>query len=103
MVPWGTAVIGDVLSALQVPGGGFFGKLGDKYLERKQREAAQILIAEEANGSPEPINFIESDTDPLIEITYRFLKADADGAAPENFRRLAQRIAGLQRKKALGP
>jgi len=35
MVPWGTAIVGDVLSALQVPGSGFFGKLGDKYLERK--------------------------------------------------------------------
>ena len=103
MVPWGTAVIGDVLSALQVPGGGFFGKLGDKYLERKQREAAEILIEEVAKGSPEPINFIESDTDPLIEITYRFLKAAADGAARENLRLLAQVIAGLKRKKALEP
>jgi hypothetical protein len=46
MVPWGTAIVGDVLSALQVPGSGFFGKLGDKYLERKQSEAAEILIEE---------------------------------------------------------
>jgi hypothetical protein len=46
MVPWGTAIVGDVLRALQVPGSGFFGKLGDKYLERKQSEAAEILIEE---------------------------------------------------------
>src|SRR5258708_37330281 len=103
MVPWGTAVIGDVLSALQVPGGGFFGKLGDKYLERKQREATEILTGEVAKGSPEPINFIESDTDPLIEITYRFSKAAADGAARENLRLLAQVIAGLKKNKALEP
>jgi hypothetical protein len=25
MVPWGTAIVGEVLSALQIPGGGFFG------------------------------------------------------------------------------
>jgi hypothetical protein len=93
MVPWGTAIVGDVLSALQVPGSGFFGKLGDKYLERKQREAAEILIEEVSKGSPEPI--------PLIEIVYRFSKAAADGAARENLRLLAQVIAGLKRNKAL--
>ena len=79
MVPWGTAIVGDVLSALQIPGSGFFGKLGDKYLERKQKEAAEILIEEVAKGSPESINFAESDVSPLIEITYRFSKAAADG------------------------
>jgi len=101
MVPWGTAIVGYVLSALQVPGSGFFGKLGDKYLERKQSEAAEILIEEVSKGSPEPINFTESDTDPLIEIIYRFSKAAADGAARENLRLLAQVIAGLKRNKAL--
>jgi hypothetical protein len=101
MVPWGTAIVGDVLSALQVPGSGFFGKLGDKYLERKQREAAEILIEEVSKGSPEPINFTDGDTDPLIEIIYRFSKAAADGAARENLRLLAQVIAGLKRNKAL--
>jgi hypothetical protein len=57
------------LSVLRIPGSGFVGKFGDKYLERKRREAAEILIAEVAKGSPEPINFVESDVDPLIEIT----------------------------------
>src|SRR5258707_11099762 len=54
-------------------------QFGDKYLERKQSEAAEILIEEVSKGSPEPINFTESDTDPLIEIIYRFSKAAADG------------------------
>jgi hypothetical protein len=103
MVPWGTAIVGDVLSALQVPGSGFFGKLGDKYLERKQREAAEILIEEVSKGSPEQINFSNSDADPLIDIIYRFAKAAADGAARENLRLLAQVIAGLKRNKALEP
>jgi hypothetical protein len=51
MVPFGAAVVGDVLSALQLPGGGFLGKLGDKYLQRKQQEAADILIDEVSKGS----------------------------------------------------
>jgi hypothetical protein len=42
------------------------------------------LIEEIAKGSPEPIDFTESDIDPLIEITYRFSKAVGDGAAREN-------------------
>jgi hypothetical protein len=103
MVPWGTAVVGDVLSALQVPGSGFFGKLGDKYLERKQREAAEILIDEIKKGAPEPINFSDSGADPIIEIIYRFTKAVADGAARENLRLLAQVIVGLKNNKALQP
>jgi hypothetical protein len=61
------------------------------------------LIEEVSKGSPEPINFTESDTDPLIEIIYRFSKAAADGAARENLRLLAQVIAGLKRNKALEP
>ena len=103
VVPWGAAIVGDVLSLIQIPGSGFLGKFGDKYLERKQREAADILIAEVAKGSPTPIDFSEADVDPLIEIIYRFSKAAADGAARENLRLLAQIIAGLKRYKALDP
>jgi hypothetical protein len=103
MVPWGTAIVGDVLSAFNLPGGSFVSKLGDKYLERKQKEAAEILIEEVAKGSPEPIDFTGSGADPLIEIIYRFLKAAADGAARENLRLLAQVIAGLKKNKALEP
>lgn len=103
MVPWGTTIVGDVISALQLPGGGFIGKLGDKYLERKQKEAAEILIEEVAKGSAEPINFEERDLNPMIEIAYRFSKAAADGAARENLRLLAQVIVGLKKNKALDP
>ncbi|WP_407167783.1 hypothetical protein [Bradyrhizobium sp. ORS 111] len=103
MIPFGAAIAGDVLSVLQMPGGGFLGKLGDKYLERKQREAAEILIAEVSNGSAGPIEFSGRETDPLIEIIYRFSKAVSDGAARENLRLLAKIIAGLKKNKALDP
>jgi hypothetical protein len=102
MVPWAAAIVGDVLSDwLKLPVSGFISKLGEKYLERKRKEAAEILIEEVAKGSPEPINFTKADVDPLIEIIYRFLKAAADGAARENLRLLAQVIVGLKRNKAL--
>lgn len=103
MVPFGAALVGDILSTLQLPGGGLLGKVGDKYIERKQKEAADIFIEEIAKGSPEPISFTDSETDPLIEIIYRFSKAVSDGAARENLRLLAQVIAGLKRNKALEP
>lgn len=103
IVPWGSAIAGDVLSVFQVPGGGFLGKLGDKYLERKQKEAAEILINELRKGSVEPNDISEHEVDPLVEIIYRFSKAVADGAARKNLRLLAQIIAGLKRNKALDP
>jgi len=61
------------------------------------------LIGEIAKGSPEPIDFTESEADPLIEIIYRFSKAVSDGAARENLRLLAQVIVGLKKNKALDP
>jgi hypothetical protein len=77
--------VGEVLSVLSLPGSGFLGKLGDKYFERKQKEAAEILIEEVAKGSPEPINFTESDADPLIEIIYRFSRATFDSVSISKF------------------
>jgi hypothetical protein len=84
VIPWGVAIAGDVMSKLMIPGGNSLSKLGDAYLQKKRKEAADILIEEIAKGSPEPIAFTESDADPLIEIIYRFSKAVADGAAREN-------------------
>jgi hypothetical protein len=103
LIPFGAAIAGDILSYLQLPGGNSLGRLADAYLQKKRKEAADILIEEVAEGSPEPINFTESDADPLIEIIYRFSKAVSDGAARENLRLLAQVIAGLKKNKALDP
>jgi hypothetical protein len=101
MIPFGSAIAGDVLSVIQIPGGGFLGKLGDKFLERKRKEAAEILIEEVSNGFHGSIEFEEYDVDPLIEIIHRFSKAVSDGAARENLKLLAQVIAGLKKNKAL--
>jgi hypothetical protein len=103
MIPWVAAVAGDVLSALKLPGGNTVAKLGEAFLEKKRREAAEIFIEQVSKGSSEPINFTESEADPLIEIVYRFTKAAGDGAARENLRLLAQIIAGMKKNKALEP
>ncbi|MEH2563460.1 hypothetical protein [Bradyrhizobium sp. AZCC 2289] len=103
LISWGAAIAGDVMSKLMIPGGNSLSKLGDAYLQKKRKEAADILIGEIAKGSTEPIDFTESDADPLIEIIYRFSKAVSDGAARENLRLLAQVIVGLKKNKALDP
>jgi hypothetical protein len=101
LVPYGAAMVGDVLSALSIPGSGVLGKAADKYFARKQKEAADILIEEISKRSPEPTDF--TDTDPLIEVIYRFSRAVADGAARKNLKLLAQVIVGLKQNNALEP
>jgi hypothetical protein len=103
LMPWGAAIAADVMSKFSIPGGNSLSKFADAYLQRRRKEAADILIEEVAKGSSGPINFTESDADPLIEIIYRFSKAVADGAARENLRLLAQVIVGLKKNKALDP
>ncbi len=103
LIPFGAAIAGDVMSALQIPGGNSLGRLADAYLQKKRREATNILIEELAKGSPEPPDFTEPNVEPLLGVIYRFSKAVADGAARENLKLLAQIIAGLKKNKALDP
>jgi hypothetical protein len=103
LVPLG-AIAADVLSALHVPGGSTFQALVAAHVKRKQTEATEILIEELKNGWHGEINFDDHDIDPFIEISFRFAKAIADGAARENLRLLAQVIAGLKKgNKILEP
>ena len=81
LIPWAATIAADVMSKFNIPGGNSLSKLGDAYLQKKRKEAADILIEEIAKGSPEPIDFTESEAEPLIEIIYRFSKAVSDGAA----------------------
>ena len=67
LVPWGAGIAGDVMSAFAIPGGNSLGRFADAYLQKKRKEAADILIEEIQKGSHEPISFTESDADPLIE------------------------------------
>jgi hypothetical protein len=100
-IPFGAAIAGDVLSAFQLPGGNTLVKVADAYIAKKRREAANILIEEISNGYHGSISFEAHDVDPLIEITLRFSKAVADGAARANLTFLAQVIAGLKKNRAL--
>jgi len=103
ILPFGAAVASEVLSAFQLPGGSVLTNLAEAYVDKKRREAANILIEEVSKGYHGPIAFEEHDVDPLIEIIFRFSKAVSDGAARENLRLLAQIIAGLKKKRAFDP
>jgi hypothetical protein len=103
LVPFGTAVAADVLSACLIPGGSALQALVAAHLKKKQREAAELLIEEIRTGWHGGVEFAERDTDPLIEIILRFSKAVTEGTARENLRLLAQVIAGLKKNKALQP
>jgi hypothetical protein len=70
-------------------------------MEKKRKEAADILIAEIRTGRHGPINFEDEDMDPLCDIILRLSKAVAEGAARENLILLAQVIAGLKKHRAL--
>jgi hypothetical protein len=101
LIPFGAAIAGDILSMFGLPGGNTLVQIAQGLLDKKRREATEILISEMSNGHHGHINFDEHDVDPLIDIILRFSKAVADGAAKENLRLLAQVIAGLKKKKAL--
>jgi hypothetical protein len=101
IIPFGAAVVGDVLSALSIPGGNTFSALAFAALAKKRREAAEILIEEISSGRHGPVEFDAHDVDPLIEIILRFSKVVAEGAARENLVLLAQVIAGMKKHRAL--
>jgi len=98
----GAAVAADVLSALHLPGGSTLKYVADRFVQRRRKEAAEILIAQiSAGGLHGEIEFEERDIDPLIDIIFRFSKAVGDGAANDNLTFLAEVIAGLKSRRAL--
>jgi hypothetical protein len=103
LIPFGAAIAGDVLSALHLPGGSTLSFIVTSALAKKQREAAEILIAEVSSGRHGPVEFDKHDIDPLIDIILRFSKAVAEGAARQNLVLLAQIIAGMKKFRALDP
>lgn len=101
IVELGAALVGEVLSALQLPGGSISALVATKHMEKKRKETVDILIAEIRTGRHGPINFEDEDMDPFCDIILRLHKAVAEGAARENLILLAQVIAGLKKHRAL--
>jgi hypothetical protein len=100
LVPVGAAIVSDLLSAFNIPGGSSLEFIATKYLETKRKAAAEILITEIASGRHGPLHLEERDIEPLIDMTLRFAKAVSEGAARENLILLAQIIAGLKKQRA---
>jgi hypothetical protein len=103
IIPFAGAVAEDVLAALKLPGGSTLSFIAERYVTKKRREAAEVLIEEISSGRHGPVNFEEEDIEPLIDMVLRFSKAVSDGAARENLTLLAQIIAGLKKKRAFDP
>lgn len=101
LVKAGAGVVGDIMSAMSVPGGNTLAVLADGWIQKRTKEATDVFIEEISDGYHGPIEFTKDDLDPVLEIVHRFNKAVEDGAAIENLRLLAQVIAGLKKKKAL--
>ena len=101
ILPFGMAIVGDVLSACQIPGGNTLSALAVSHIEKRRQEAASILIEEVSKGLGEGARFEEYEVDPFIEIILRFSKAVSEGAARDNLRLLAQVIVGQKKNKAL--
>jgi hypothetical protein len=101
LIPFGAAIAADVLSVSSIPGGGTLSAIVEALIDKKRREATDILIQEISNGFHGEIEFDRSDAEPFVETVLRLSKAVSEGAARENLRMLAQIIAGLKKNKAL--
>ncbi|MEM9106141.1 MAG: hypothetical protein AAGC96_10840 [Pseudomonadota bacterium] len=100
---FGALVVSETLSGLGMPGGSTVSSMLQDYLDRRSRDAANILIEEISAAAHESAGFLPDEIDPFIEICHRFSKAVEDGTARSNLKLLAQVIAGQKRNKALDP
>lgn len=93
-----TAIVQDVLSAVQIPGTSTLGLVVQRVFDKRRDEAIAILI--EAIEAGEPLEFEESDAEEFVQMLLRFNRAVQSGAAKQNLRLLAQVIVGLKRNRA---
>lgn len=101
VLTFGSAVAGDLLSALGVPGGGTLAHLAGAFMEKRRKEAVDTFLSELSSGYHGSVQFAKEDLDPLVSILLRFSKAASDGAAIANLRLLSQVVIGLKKNKAM--
>ncbi|MGQ0444375.1 MAG: hypothetical protein ACT4O2_04410 [Beijerinckiaceae bacterium] len=93
------AIVSDVMAALGIPGTSTFQLAVSNALERRKREAIDLLIAEVAKGKREGVEFTNGEAAELVQMLLRFSSAVDAGAARQNLGLLAQVIFGLKRNK----
>ena len=71
----GTAIVADFMAALGIPGSATLGLAVSKALERRRREAVDVLIAEIEKGKKDCIEFTDDETDELVQMLLRFSSA----------------------------
>jgi hypothetical protein len=92
----GTAIVADFMAVLGIPGSSTFGLAVREALERRRREAVEVLIAEIEKGKKDDIEFTDDEADELVQMLLRFSSAVDAGAARQNLRLLAQVIFGFE-------
>jgi hypothetical protein len=100
----GAVVAQDLLSAasffgLILPGGATVGEAIRSRLEKRRREAINVLISRIAQGERAGIVFGEEDADDFIATMLRFRDAVEKGTATENLDLLSKVIVGLKRNR----
>ncbi len=94
----GLSIVADVLAAMAIPGGATLADLATKTVERRRRDAVQLLAEQIAQGD---VLFDEADIDPFVAIILRFARAVDEGVAKENLTLMAKVIVGLKKNKSL--
>jgi hypothetical protein len=100
----GAMVAQELLSAASffgpiLPGGAIVGEAIRKLLEKRRREAINVLISRIKQGERADIVFGEEDADDFIATMLRFIDSVEKGTATENLDLLSKVIVGLKRNR----
>lgn len=88
-----------LVGALKAVGVRTLGKLLQDYQDKREDEAAKILLDEISQGFHGNVDIENAPQQHLLGMISRYRKAVADGAANENLRLLAQVILGLKKHR----
>jgi cytochrome b561 len=82
-----------------LPGGATLGEAVRVRLEKRRREAIELLISRIEQGERAGIVFGEEDADNFVATMLRFIDAEEKGTAKENLDLLSKVIVGLKRNR----
>lgn len=101
LTPVASTVLQEIFSALHLPGAVTINQAVITALEKRRREAINVLITELHKGGLDAMQFSQEEADEFVQILLRFRDAVEKGTARDNLRFLAQVVVGAKRKQAL--
>lgn len=93
------ALVGDIASAFQIPGGSVLGQCIQDLFKKRLETARNILLEEIRQGTKDVYEAHE--VDDVVAIVYRYMRAAQEGSARTNLRLLARIIAGQKAEGSL--